>query len=172
MDRAAIILAAGAGTRMKSATPKVLHKIAGLPMLGHVILGLKGAGVSRIVVVTAPDADKVRDYAKSLGAASVVQDQQLGTGHAAAAAGEALKDFRGELMIAYGDMPLLTKEAFEAAFAARPKDGLAIVAFHAADPGQYGRVLLDKSGMLDRIVEFKDAHAAERECGFCNAGLL
>jgi bifunctional UDP-N-acetylglucosamine pyrophosphorylase/glucosamine-1-phosphate N-acetyltransferase len=172
MDRAAIILAAGAGTRMKSATPKVLHKIAGLPMLGHVILGLKGAGVSRIVVVTAPDANKVRDYAKSLGAASVVQDKQLGTGHAAAAAGEALKDFRGELMVAYGDMPLLTKEAFEAAFAARPKDGLAIVAFHAADPGQYGRVLLDKAGMLDRIVEFKDAGAAERECGFCNAGLL
>ena len=172
MDRAAIILAAGAGTRMKSATPKVLHRVAGLPMLGHVIMGLKAAGVARIVVVTAPDADQVRAYALSLGADSAVQDKQLGTGHAAAAAAEALKDFKGELIIAYGDMPLLTKEAFEAAFVARPKDGLAIVAFQAADPGQYGRVVVDKGGMLERIVEFKDAHAAEREIGFCNAGLM
>jgi len=172
MDRAAIILAAGAGTRMKSALPKVLHPVAGLPMLGHVILGLKGAGVGRIVVVTAPDADQARAYATSLGADSVVQDKQLGTGHAAAAAGGALKDFKGEVMVAYGDMPLLTKEAFQAAFAARPKDGLVIVAFQAADPGQYGRVLLDKTGMLERIVEFKDASDAERRTDLCNAGLM
>src|ERR1700678_179106 len=172
MDRAAIVLAAGAGTRMKSATPKVLHQVAGLPILGHVIAGLKGAGVSRIVVVTAPGADQVRAYATSLGADSVVQDKQLGTGHAAAAAGAALKNFKGEVMVAYGDMPLLTGEAFAAAFAARPKDGLAIVAFHAADPGAYGRVLLDKDGMLDRIVEFKDASVAERKIDLCNAGLM
>ena len=157
---------------MKSALPKVLHQVAGLPILGHVLLGLKAASVSRIVVVTAPGADSVRAYAQSLGADSVVQDKQLGTGHAAAAAGAALKNFSGEVIVVYGDMPLLTKEAFEAAFAARPKDGLAIVAFQAADPGQYGRVLMDKSGMLERIIEFKDAHAAEREIGFCNAGLL
>ncbi|HXR94815.1 MAG TPA: NTP transferase domain-containing protein, partial [Rhizomicrobium sp.] len=120
MDRAAIILAAGAGTRMKSATPKVLHPVAGLPMLGHVIGGLKAAGVTRIVVVGAPGADQVRAYATSQGADSVVQEKQLGTGHAAAAAGQALKAFTGEVMVAYGDMPLLTKEAFEAAFTARP----------------------------------------------------
>jgi bifunctional UDP-N-acetylglucosamine pyrophosphorylase / glucosamine-1-phosphate N-acetyltransferase len=172
MDRAAIILAAGAGTRMKSALPKVLHAVAGLPILGHVILGLRSAGVSRIVVVTAPGADSVRAYARSLGADSAIQDKQLGTGHAAAAAAEALKDFKGELIVAYGDMPLLTKEAFEAAFAARPKDGLAIVAFRAADPGAYGRVLLDKDGMLDKIVEFKDASADQRKTDLCNAGLM
>jgi bifunctional UDP-N-acetylglucosamine pyrophosphorylase / glucosamine-1-phosphate N-acetyltransferase len=172
MDRAAIILAAGAGTRMKSALPKVLHQVAGLPILGHVIQSLKGAGVSRIVVVTAPDADTVRAYAAGQGADSVVQDKQLGTGHAAAAAGAALKNFKGELLVAYGDMPLLTAEAFEAAFAARPKEGMAIVAFHAADPGHYGRVLLDRDGMLDRIVEFKDASAEERKTDLCNAGLM
>jgi bifunctional UDP-N-acetylglucosamine pyrophosphorylase / glucosamine-1-phosphate N-acetyltransferase len=165
-------LAAGAGTRMKSATPKVLHKIAGLPMLGHVIGALKGAGVSRIVVVTAPDGEQVRAYAASLGAGIAVQEKQLGTGHAAAAAGEALKDFQGELVVAYGDMPLLTADAFQAAFAARPRDGLAIVAFHAPDPGAYGRVLLDKDGMLNRIVEFKDASPAERHVDLCNAGLM
>ena len=171
MNRAAIILAAGAGTRMKSATAKVLHKVAGLPMLGHVIAGLKAAGVSRIVVVTAPDADAVREYAEGQGCRTAVQDKQLGTGHAAAAAAGALKDFDGELMIAYGDMPLMTASTFEASFAAR-SDGLAIVAFHAADPGAYGRVLLDASGALDRIVEFKDASEAERKTDLCNAGVL
>jgi len=171
MNRAAIILAAGAGTRMKSQTAKVLHKVAGLPMLGHVIAGLKAAGVSRIVVVTAPGADAVRAYAEGQGCRTAVQEQQLGTGHAAAAAGEALKDFDGELMIAYGDMPLMTAATFEASFAARG-EGLAIVAFRAADPGAYGRVLLDGSGALDRIVEFKDASEAERKTDLCNAGVL
>jgi bifunctional UDP-N-acetylglucosamine pyrophosphorylase / glucosamine-1-phosphate N-acetyltransferase len=172
MDRAAIILAAGAGTRMKSALPKVLHQVVGLPILGHVILGLKRAGVSRIVVVTAPDAQKVRDYAASQGAESAVQEKQLGTGHAAAAAHSALGNFTGELLVTYGDMPLLTASSFEAAFAARPQDGLAIVAFRAADPGHYGRVLLNSDGTLDRIVEFKDASAQERKTDLCNAGLM
>jgi bifunctional UDP-N-acetylglucosamine pyrophosphorylase/glucosamine-1-phosphate N-acetyltransferase len=156
---------------MKSQTAKVLHKVAGLPMLGHVIAGLKAAGVSRIVVVTAPGADAVRDYAHTQGCQTAVQDKQLGTGHAAAAAGEALKDFDGELMIAYGDMPLMTASTFEASFQARG-EGLAIVAFRAADPGAYGRVILGKDGTLDRIVEFKDASEAERQTDLCNAGVL
>ncbi len=171
MNRAAIILAAGQGTRMKSQTPKVLHKVAGLSMLGHVIGGLKAAGVSRIVVVIAPGADAVRDYAHAQGCQSAVQDKQLGTGHAAAAAGEALKDFDGELMIAYGDMPLMTASTFEASFKARG-EGLAIVAFRAADPGAYGRVIVNADGTLDRIVEFKDASDAERKTDLCNAGVL
>jgi bifunctional UDP-N-acetylglucosamine pyrophosphorylase / glucosamine-1-phosphate N-acetyltransferase len=171
MNRAAIILAAGQGTRMKSATPKVLHTVSGLPMLGHVIAGLKAAGVSRIVVVIAPGADAVRDYAQAQGCQSAVQDKQLGTGHAAAAAGEALKDFDGELVIAYGDMPLMTAATFEASFKARGQ-GLAIVAFRAADPGAYGRVIVDRDGTLDRIVEFKDASEAERKTDLCNAGVL
>ncbi len=156
---------------MKSATAKVLHKVAGLPMLGHVIAGLKAAGVSRIVVVIAPGADAVRDYAQAQGCQSAVQDKQLGTGHAAAAAGEALKDFDGELMIAYGDMPLMTAATFEASFKARGQ-GLAIVAFRAADPGAYGRVIVNGDGTLDRIVEFKDASEAERKTDLCNAGVL
>jgi bifunctional UDP-N-acetylglucosamine pyrophosphorylase/glucosamine-1-phosphate N-acetyltransferase len=156
---------------MKSALPKVLHKVAGLPMLGHAIAGLKAAGVSRIVVVIAPGADDVRAYAQSQGCQSAIQDKQLGTGHAAAAAGEALKDFDGEVVVAYGDMPLMTAATFEASFQARGA-GLAIVAFHAADPGAYGRVLLEKDGSLDRIVEFKDANDAERRTDLCNAGVL
>src|SRR5437763_1924733 len=108
MNKAAIILAAGAGTRMKSALPKVLHKIAGLPMLGHVIQALRNAGVERIVVVSAPAGQAVRDYAASRGCDSAVQTEQLGTGHAAGCAAEALKDFSGTLLIVNGDMPMVT----------------------------------------------------------------
>ena len=110
MSKAAIILAAGQGTRMKSALPKVLHKVAGLPLLGHVIGALRGAGVERIVVVTSAAGEAVRDYAKTMGAETAIQQQQLGTGHAAASAREALGDFNGTLLVVNADMPLVTAE--------------------------------------------------------------
>ncbi len=172
LRKAAIILAAGMGTRMKSATPKVLHKIAGKPILGHVIAAARGAGATTIVVVTSPDGQAVRDYATSEGAQSVVQNQQLGTGHAANCAASALKDFSGVVAVTYGDMPLLTSKTFEASYAARENAGMAIIAFEAKDPAAYGRVILDRDGMLDRIVEFKDANPTERAVALCNAGLL
>jgi bifunctional UDP-N-acetylglucosamine pyrophosphorylase/glucosamine-1-phosphate N-acetyltransferase len=170
MTRAAVILAAGMGTRMKSATPKVMHKVAGLPILGHVIQAVRGADVTQIVVVTAPDADDVRAYATGQGARSVVQERQLGTGHAAAAAAPALAGFEGEVVICYGDMPLMTKTTLSASFAARG-NGLAIVAFRSRSTA-YGRVIADADGMLDRIVEFRDANADERKVDLCNAGIV
>ena len=103
MSKGAIILAAGQGTRMKSALPKVLHKVAGLPLLGHVVAALKGAGVDRIVVVTSAAGEEVRAYAKALGAQCAIQHEQLGTGHAAASARDALADFSGTLLIVNGD---------------------------------------------------------------------
>jgi bifunctional UDP-N-acetylglucosamine pyrophosphorylase/glucosamine-1-phosphate N-acetyltransferase len=157
---------------MKSAKPKVMHAVAGRPILGHVIAALRGAGVERVVVVTAPGADEVRAYAAREGAESVVQSEQLGTGHAAACAGALLADFPGVVVTTYGDMPLVTSDTFEASFAAREKEGFALVAFHAKDPAQYGRVLLGKNGLLDRIVEFKDANADERAIDLCNAGIM
>ncbi|HUO91328.1 MAG TPA: bifunctional UDP-N-acetylglucosamine diphosphorylase/glucosamine-1-phosphate N-acetyltransferase GlmU [Rhizomicrobium sp.] len=172
VKRAGIILAAGQGTRMKSAKPKVMHAVAGRPILGHVIAALKGAVVDRVVVVTAPDADEVRAYAAAEGAESVVQDKQLGTGHAAASAGALLSDFPGVVVTTYGDMPLVTSATFEASFAAREKAGMALVAFRAKDPAQYGRAILGKDGLLDRIVEFKDASASERAVDLCNAGIM
>jgi bifunctional UDP-N-acetylglucosamine pyrophosphorylase / glucosamine-1-phosphate N-acetyltransferase len=170
--RAGIILAAGQGTRMKSAKPKVMHAVAGRPILGHVIAALKGAGADRVVVVTSPEADDVRDYAAREGAESVIQQEQLGTGHAAASAAALLQDFPGVVVTTYGDMPLVTSETFEASFAAREKAGMALVAFHAKDPAQYGRVILGKNGLLDRIVEFKDANNHERTIDLCNAGIM
>jgi len=170
MSKAAIILAAGQGTRMKSALPKVLHKVAGLPLLGHVAAALKGAGVERIVVVTSAAGEDVRDYAKALGAQSVIQQEQLGTGHAAASARESLKDFSGTLLIVNGDMPLVTSATISECLKAQTRTGLALLAFEAADPAQYGRVLRRADGFLDRIVEYKDASAAERAVILCNAG--
>ncbi|MCX7280519.1 MAG: bifunctional UDP-N-acetylglucosamine diphosphorylase/glucosamine-1-phosphate N-acetyltransferase GlmU [Alphaproteobacteria bacterium] len=170
MSKAAVILAAGQGTRMKSALPKVLHKVAGLPLLGHVIGALRGAGVERIVVVTSPAGQVVRDYAKSMGADSAIQDQQLGTGHAAACAKDALADFSGTLLIVNGDMPLVTGEIVAECLRAQARTGLAMLAFEPDDPAAYGRVLMTPDGFLNRIVEFKDASDAERSIGLCNAG--
>ncbi|HET7085762.1 MAG TPA: bifunctional UDP-N-acetylglucosamine diphosphorylase/glucosamine-1-phosphate N-acetyltransferase GlmU [Rhizomicrobium sp.] len=170
MSKAAIILAAGAGTRMKSALPKVLHKVAGLPLLGHVVKALRAAEVERIVVVTSAAGEDVRAYARSLGAESAIQHQQLGTGHAAASARDALKDFDGSLVIANGDSPLITGDTIRECLKAQERSGLSVLAFEAADPGAYGRVVLRPDGFLNRIVEFKDASASERVITLCNAG--
>ena len=168
--RAGIILAAGQGTRMKSARPKVMHEVAGFPLLGHVIAAMKGAGIERVVVVTAPAHDEVRAFAAKLGAESVIQDKQLGTGHAAACAAPLLKDFPGVLIVSYGDMPLVTAQTFEDSFAAREAMGMAIVAFHSESKA-YGRVIVD-DGLLWRIVEYKDADEHQRAVKLCNAGIM
>jgi bifunctional UDP-N-acetylglucosamine pyrophosphorylase/glucosamine-1-phosphate N-acetyltransferase len=172
MTIAAIILAAGQGTRMKSALPKVLHSVAGLPLLGHVIAALREAGVGRIVVVSAPGGAAVRAFAAAQGCESAIQDRPLGTGHAALAARAVLKDFDGTLVIASGDTPLLTGAVIKEVLAAQARTGLGLLAFTPADAGAYGRVVADASGNLERIVEFKDADAATRALTLCNAGLF
>jgi bifunctional UDP-N-acetylglucosamine pyrophosphorylase/glucosamine-1-phosphate N-acetyltransferase len=172
MARAGIILAAGQGKRMKSARAKVMHAVAGLPIVGHVIIAMKAAGVERIVVVTHKGGDEVRTFAEKMGAQSVVQDPQLGTGHAAACAASALDGFSGTVLISYGDMPLMTAETFNKSFAAQAKTDMAMIGFRPADPAAYGRMILDETGLLDRIVEFKDADERERAVTLCNAGIL
>ena len=170
MSKAAIVLAAGAGTRMKSTLPKVLHKVAALPLLGHVVAALRAAEVERLVVVTSPAGEAVRDYARALGCAVAVQHQQLGTGHAAASAKETLADFAGTLLVINGDMPLVTGDTITECLKASARTGLALLAFEAKDPGAYGRVLPTPDGFLSRIVEYKDATASERAVTLCNAG--
>src|SRR5437762_5973161 len=126
--------------------------------------------MERMVVVTTASGQEARDYAASLGAKSVVQEPQHGTGHAARCAESALGVFSGMLLISNGDMPLVTGETLRAAFDAAEKTRLAIVAFRPADPAAYGRVIVDREGLLDRIVEQKDASAEERAVTLCNAG--
>jgi bifunctional UDP-N-acetylglucosamine pyrophosphorylase/glucosamine-1-phosphate N-acetyltransferase len=171
-NRAGIILAAGQGTRMKSARSKVMHEVAGRPMLGHVMAAMRAAGITRIVVVTAADAEDVRAYVAREGGESVVQEQQLGTGHAANTARQMLENFDGVTVTTYGDMPLVTPDCFRVVLAAREKSGLSLAAFNTEYYGeQYGRVLLQSDGLLDRIIEFKDANEQERACKLCNAGI-
>ncbi|HEY1877488.1 MAG TPA: NTP transferase domain-containing protein, partial [Rhizomicrobium sp.] len=170
MSKAAIILAAGAGTRMKSALPKVLHKVAAMPLLGHVVVALRAAGVDRIVVVASPAGEMVRDYARALGCESAIQHQQLGTGDAAASAKETLAGFSGNLLVINGDMPLVTGDTITECLSAQARTGLSLLAFQPQDPGSYGRVLLAPDGYLNRIVEFKDATVSERAATLCNAG--
>jgi bifunctional UDP-N-acetylglucosamine pyrophosphorylase/glucosamine-1-phosphate N-acetyltransferase len=155
---------------MKSALPKVLHRVAGLPLLGHVIAALKGAGVDRIVVVSSAAGEDVRAYAASQGAASAIQQQQLGTGHAASCARDALQDFSGTLLIVNGDMPLIGQDTISQCLKAQGPTGLALLAFEARDPAAYGRVLRGPGGFLDRIVEYKDATEGQRAVSLCNAG--
>jgi bifunctional UDP-N-acetylglucosamine pyrophosphorylase/glucosamine-1-phosphate N-acetyltransferase len=170
MSKAAVILAAGQGTRMKSLLPKVLHKVAGLPLLGHVIAALRAAGVERIVVVTSPAGEVVREYAHAMGCEHAIQHQQLGTGHAALAAKDALGDFVGTLVIANGDMPLITGDTITECLKAQTRTGLALLTFQPADPAAYGRVMLSPEGYLARIVEYKDATESERAITLCNGG--
>jgi len=171
MARAAVILAAGQGTRMKSAKAKVMHQVAGLPILGHVMAAARGAGAERIVVVLAPGAVDVEAFAIQNDAETVIQERQLGTGHAAACALSVLKDFSGTLVVTYGDHPLFTAATFEASFAAQARTGMAIVAFHSKNTA-YGRVLTRSDGLLDRIVEYRDATEDERQVDLCNAGIM
>ncbi|MBI1239156.1 MAG: bifunctional UDP-N-acetylglucosamine diphosphorylase/glucosamine-1-phosphate N-acetyltransferase GlmU [Alphaproteobacteria bacterium] len=170
-SRAAIVLAAGQGTRMKSRRPKVMHAVAGRPMLGHLLTALKGADVERIVVVAAPGQDEIANYAKTFGAEIAIQDRQLGTGHAAASAREALDHFAGTAIVLYGDNPLLTVETLEKLFALRESGAdLALMGFRPEHPGPYGRLILDAKGSLQAIVEAKDATPEQARIDLCNAG--
>jgi len=168
MADAAIILAAGLGTRMRSRLPKALHPLAGRPMLRHLTAACEAAGFSRIVVVTGPDmpamADAVAPHALA------IQHERLGTAHAALQAMPLLDDATGACLVLYADNPLLRPETLSALRAARPAGGLAMLAMRPADPAAYGRVVLDESGLVARIVEFADADAAERKIGLCNVG--
>ena len=175
MDRpalAVIVLAAGQGTRMKSALPKVLHPIGGRPMLAHVLAEAKGLDAARIVVVTAPGADQVAKLAGGWGAQSVVQERQLGTGHAVLAAEKALAGFEGNVLVLFGDAPLLTAATL-GRLIGRLAEGsdLAALGFRAADPAGYGRMVADGDSLI-RIVEHKDASEDERRIDLCFAGML
>jgi bifunctional UDP-N-acetylglucosamine pyrophosphorylase/glucosamine-1-phosphate N-acetyltransferase len=157
---------------MKSARPKVMHAVAGRPILGHVMAAMRAAGIGRLVVVTARDAEEARAYAIAEGGECVIQEKQLGTGHAANAACTILREFEGVVVATYGDMPLVTPGCFDASLAARERTGLSLAAFRAKHPAAYGRVILDGQAMLDRIVEFRDATESERAGDLCNAGIF
>ena len=170
----AVVLAAGEGKRMRSDTPKVLHRIAGRSMLAHVLASVEAAGADAMAVVVGPGRDDVAAEAKGLcpTAGVFVQTERLGTAHAVLAARSALAQGYDDILIVFADTPLIRPETF-----ARMREALrggaqiAVLGFEAADPDGYGR-LLTENGELVAIREHKDASAGEREVGLCNAGLM
>ena len=171
---AAIVLAAGKGTRMKSALPKVMHAVAGRPMVLHVLDTVEAIGAERAVVVVGPGMDDVAKAVQPYDTA--VQAKQQGTADAVKAAKKALGDFRGTVFILYGDTPLITPETLRHMLAARerakPAAAIVVLGFRPAVPGSYGRLVVDRSGALTRIVEAKDASPAELKIDLCNSGVM
>ncbi|MDZ4776546.1 MAG: bifunctional UDP-N-acetylglucosamine diphosphorylase/glucosamine-1-phosphate N-acetyltransferase GlmU [Alphaproteobacteria bacterium] len=173
--RAAVILAAGQGTRMKSALPKVLHKVGGKAMVDWAIDVAAGLGCDRTVVVVGAHAPVVGSHvAARLGAGAVaVQDPPQGTAHAVRSAEDALAGFSGDVVILYGDAPMTRPETVAALFDKLELGAnLVVLGFEAVDPFGYGRLVLDDDGALARIVEEKDASEDERMLTLCNSGVL
>ncbi len=174
-ERAAIILAAGQGTRMRSPLPKVLHKVGGRTLLDRAIDAAEALSCTRIVVVAGAHSPEVAEHARGrLGETAVaIQDPPLGTGHAVQAAEAALAGFQGDVVVTYADTPLLDQIAVAPLFADREAGAdIAVLGFEAADPGAYGRMVQGDGGALDRIVEAKDAEPHELAITACNSGVL
>ena len=173
-DCLAVILAAGEGTRMKSARPKVLHEVAGRSMLAHVLAGVGEAGADSVAVVVGPDrADVSAEVLRIAPKAQVFEQcERLGTAHAALRAREALASGCNELLVVFADTPLIRPQTY-AALRGALQDGatVAVLGFEAADPTGYGR-LLREGGELVAIREQKDASQAERAVTLCNAGVM
>ena len=167
---AAIILAAGKGTRMKSDLPKALMPVFGKPMIRHIIGTFEEMGITTIIPVIAPDWDLVAKEVSPYKTA--VQTQQLGTGHAVLSARGMLKDFTGRIIVAYADHPIITAKTF-AKVADRLDDGydVVFVGFHPGECLRYGRLKMDGGELVD-IIEYKDASEEEKKITFCNSGVV
>jgi len=173
---AAVVLAAGMGTRMKSALPKVMHAIGGRPMVNHVLATLAAEKIAPVVVVVGPDMDMV---AKAVAPHQcVIQKDRLGTGHAVLQARKALAAFTGDVLIAYGDTPFVSEDTLRRLRAARMSanasgntPAVVVLGFSPREPGAYGRLIVGANG-LERIVEAKDATPIELETRLCNSGIM
>ncbi|MGJ4928541.1 bifunctional UDP-N-acetylglucosamine diphosphorylase/glucosamine-1-phosphate N-acetyltransferase GlmU [Bradyrhizobium sp. HKCCYLS2038] len=169
-----IVLAAGEGTRMRTSIPKVLHPIASESMLAHVLAAAPHGDGADVAVVIGPDHDSVEREAKRLrpNADIFVQRERLGTAHAVLAARPAIARGADDLLVAFGDTPLITADTFarlRAPLAAGA--AIAVLGFRAADPTGYGRLLMDGSKLV-AIREQADASEAERAITLCNAGVM
>jgi bifunctional UDP-N-acetylglucosamine pyrophosphorylase/glucosamine-1-phosphate N-acetyltransferase len=172
---AAVILAAGKGTRMKSDLHKVLHPLAGRPMLEHLLASVESVGAARTVVVVGSGREQVEPLVLAHGGDVVVQDPQLGTGHAVQQAESALAGFEGDVLILYGDAPLVepsTMRRMLGRLHGEDNPAAVVLAFRPADPLRYGRIIADADGTIRKMVEHKDATEEERAVDLCNSGLM
>ncbi len=170
---AAVVLAAGKGTRMKTELPKVLHKLAGRPMINHVLANLAPLDCERIVVVIGPGMEGIA--AAVAPHATALQAEPLGTGHAVLAARKALQGFAGDVLIVYGDCPFITGATIGKLIARRratDHPAVVVLGMRPADPAQYGRLIVGADGLLEAIVEYRDANAEQRAITLCNSGVM
>lgn len=169
---AAIILAAGKGTRMRSSLHKVLHPIGGQPMLMHLLDSLSPLAPTRTLVVVGHGAEQLEEALAARPAELVIQEPQLGTGHAVLQAAQKLPAFAGNVLILFGDVPLVPTETMQTLLAALETADIAVLGFRPEVPGAYGRILADAHGQIRKMVEAKDATAAELAEPLCNSGLM
>ncbi len=170
----AVILAAGDSTRMKSSMSKVLHPVAGRPMIAHVMAAVAATGIADVALVVGRDADNVAKAASvdGLSVEPFLQTERLGTGHAVLAAKAAIARGYDDILVAYGDVPLITEGPLLAARAALAEGAdIVVIGFHTARPAGYGRLLVE-DGELTAIREEKDATDEERKVTWCNSGLM
>ena len=173
MSTAVIILAAGQGSRMKSDLPKVLHKIAGAPMLWHAMQRAQQIEAEKTVVVVGHGGELAEKSAMEFDAeASIVwQSEQNGTGHAVQQAADVLNGFDGDAFVLYGDTPFVQPETLDKMRVARKDNAVVVLGFEAETPGGYGRLVMD-GDQLDAIVEAKDCTAEQAAISFCNSGVI
>ncbi len=172
---ALVVLAAGKGTRMRSDLPKVLHKVAGRSLLGHVLSNAAALQPSRTVVVTGHQADLVADEVKIYDpvAVAVHQAEQKGTAHAVLQAERALEGFEGVVLVLYGDHPFISAQTLrELARKIENDVAVSVLGFEPEEPGGYGRLIVGQKDRLERIVEIKDALPEEAAIGLCNSGVM
>jgi bifunctional UDP-N-acetylglucosamine pyrophosphorylase/glucosamine-1-phosphate N-acetyltransferase len=170
---AVIVLAAGKGTRMKSDLHKVLHPIAGHPMLLHLLGSISEVGVARTVIVAGDRREQIEAALAGSGSEVVVQEPQLGTAHAALQAKAALADFSGLVLVCFGDVPFLagaTVKRLCDALAGGAK--VAVLGFRPDDTAAYGRIIADHDATVRKMVEHKDASHEERAVNLCNSGVI
>ena len=166
-----IILAAGEGSRMRSDTPKVLHTLAGTPLLGHVLRTSHALGAGRIIVVYGHGGEQVRAAFPGEPVTWVEQSERLGTGHAVRQALPHV-ELRDTVLVLYGDVPLIAEQTLRHLIALADESGLALLTARLVDPSGYGRIVRDAQGRVERIVEDKDASEAQRAITEINTGIL
>jgi bifunctional UDP-N-acetylglucosamine pyrophosphorylase/glucosamine-1-phosphate N-acetyltransferase len=169
-----IILAAGKGTRMHSDRPKVMHLLAGKPLIAHVVAVLSTLSPDKIVAITAPGADEVKQAALKENHLCVFaeQQQQLGTGHAASCAEPLLSSYSGTILVLCGDTPLITPDTISRALETAQSAEIVVVGMRLPNPVGYGRLVVDKNGQLEEIVEERDATPEHKQITLCNSGLI
>jgi len=172
-DLAIIVLAAGKGTRMKSGLHKVLHPIAGRPMLLHLLDGFAELEPRKTVVVVGDKREQIEAALAGSDVATALQEPQFGTGHAALQARSALEGFSGNILVCFADCPMVRAGTVRRLIAALDEGAtVAVLGFRPADSLAYGRIIADADGTVRKMVEHKDASEEERACNLCNSGLI